>query len=337
MKKSSSFVFIILIFFLFTLPAYKLVNNLTLSIFGQSFKHVFTQIISARKNPTLPNNFNIIILGLDYRQDALENTQTTDTIIFTNINNARVSIISLPRDLWDDHLKSKINQIYPKSLLTSDNFEFIQQNYSRITGQKIDRTIIFTTDDLRNLIELIGGVNVYLENGFVDEQYPNPEYINNPSPQIPIYQTIKFNPGWNYINSSNVTEFVRSRKSQENGTDLGRIQRQQLLLSALLEKIKSDPFQINIPKIYQYWHQNISQNLSLTDLFSLIFSQSSHLNNYSLKLYTLRVGENSDQGHIYHPNYLVDGQWVFLPSKGDYHLIQQYIRNSLSANTIVPK
>jgi len=337
MKKSPSFVLIILILLLFTLSVYKLVNNLTLSIFDQSFKQIFTQILSARQNPTLTNDFNIIILGLDYRQDALENTQTTDTIIFTNINNAQVSIISLPRDLWDETLKAKINQIYPKSLLTPDKFDFIQQNYSRITGQNIDRTIIFTTDDLRTLIELVGGVNVYLEDGFVDEQYPNPEYINNPTPQTPIYQTVKFSAGWNYINSSNVTEFVRSRKSPENGTDLGRIQRQQLLLNALVEKIKIDPFQINLPRIYQYWQQNISKNLGLTDLFSIIFSQSSHLKNYSLQLYTLQLGENSDLGHIYHPNYLVDGQWVFLPSKGDYRLIQQFIKDSLLTNTIVPK
>ena len=327
MKKSLKFVF--LIFLVFSIISLFLINkteNFITAFFDQPSSRVFSQLILARQKPTLTNDINFIVLGLDYRNDSLENTQTTDTIILTNIKNGQISILSLPRDLWDSQTNFKINQIYPISLETSDKYKFIQDNFSRITGQKISKTIVFTTEDLRNLISFVNGVDVYLEKGFVDDQYPNPDYINNPSPDIPIYKTIKFNSGWNHIDNSNITEFVRSRKSIENGTDLGRIQRQQLLLQALLQKIQKNPSQINFPAIYQYWHRQISTNINLTDLFSILFSQYSYLNNFSLKQYSLEVGLNSNQGHIYHPNQLVQGQWVFLPVGNNFNLLQKYIR-----------
>ncbi|PJE67116.1 hypothetical protein COU93_00520, partial [Candidatus Shapirobacteria bacterium CG10_big_fil_rev_8_21_14_0_10_36_6] len=60
----------------------------------------------------IPQNF--LILGLDPRNDLLEKTQTTDTIIYANISPKydSVKLFSLPRDLWFYQKSIKINQIY---------------------------------------------------------------------------------------------------------------------------------------------------------------------------------------------------------------------------------
>jgi len=151
---------------------------------GVSFYLYQTQV----KNLPAPQNF--LILGLDPRNDQLEKTQVTDTIIFAHLseNSQEVKLISLPRDLWFYPKSFKINQLYQES----DSFSYLKENFSLVLGQKIDNVVVITTQDLMSLVDLVGGVDVYLENGFKDDLYPNPDYINSPSSNIPIYKTIEF-------------------------------------------------------------------------------------------------------------------------------------------------
>src|SRR3989339_2002636 len=81
MKKLQKFVFLIfLVFFIISLFLIKKTGNLITTFFDQPSSQVLSQLILARQNPTLTNDINFIVLGLDYRNDSLENTQTTDTI-----------------------------------------------------------------------------------------------------------------------------------------------------------------------------------------------------------------------------------------------------------------
>lgn len=298
----------------------------------------FPKLISEAKNhPSISNNINFIILGLDPRDDQLEKTTTTDTIILANLSkNWNINLISLPRDLWSYSLNNKINQIYPLSLSSPDKYKYIQDNFGQITGQPIDRTIVMTTSNLITLTDLVGGVDVYLDNGFIDNQYPNPEYINNPKTKVPVYKTVEFSPGWNHLNKNNITEFVRSRKSSDSavtgGTDLGRINRQQLLINALLEKIKSSQFigqPKNIIALYNFWHTQINTNLTDQDLISIAIQGYSSFPQLKLNRFTLPTGENSTFV-IYHPQKFINQQWVFIPQDKDYKSFQQFISTSLN-------
>lgn len=284
-------------------------------------------------------NFNFILLGLDKRDDQLEKTETTDTIIFASFNfsNQKINLFSLPRDIWDYENNAKINHIYPLSKETSDPFSFIQNNYSKITGQTINKTIIITTDSLINFVNIIGGVDVYLENGFTDHEYPNPEYIKNPSPKIPIYITVSYPSGWIHLDESNVAPFVRSRKSTENhraaGTDIGRIERQQLLIDAIISKIRNPEFftrYTNIVNLYNFWHQEIITNITDKDLISLGINLKDSYKNISLIKITIPVGTNPKKSVIYHPNAFINRQWVFTTPSKNYSELHQFINTSLN-------
>jgi len=279
-------------------------------------------------------NLNILVLGLDERNDQLEKTKVTDTIIFSNINlnQGRINLISLPRDLWIDKSKTKINQFYPLSLKEPDKFSFLKQQFSNITGYPIDKVLVIRTEDLIKIIDLIGGVDVNLEKGFKDEQYPNPEYIKNPSSNTPIYITVEFSSGLNHLDASNVTQFVRSRHGgdtpETGGTDLARVKRQQLLIEAVISKIKSGAI-INqwkqFPLFYNYFH-SLEQDFTDQELSDLIFKLLPNISNLKLNKINLPVGINSKDGLIYHPNYLVAKQWVFLPSDSTFKQIQEYLQ-----------
>ncbi|HNZ84305.1 MAG TPA: LCP family protein [Candidatus Woesebacteria bacterium] len=296
---------------------------------GQSPQYLLDLVTTARLNYDRHQSqkTNFIVLGLDKRDDQLEKTQTTDTIIFVSLDYSRqkISLVSLPRDLWFYDLNTKINQIYPLSLNEPDSFEFIKAKFKQLTGQSIDHVLVLTTDNLIDFVDLIGGVDLVLDQGFVDDQYPNPEYINNPSPKIPIYKTVEFKSGPIHLDKTNVTEFVRSRKggqtAAQGGTDLARIHRQQLLIEAILDKIKSGNFIQNYSqavKLYHFWNRSLIKDISDNDIVAIISHLDYQIKNLTFDKINIPIGNTAADGLIYHPNRLFNRQWVFLPSDKDY-------------------
>ena len=300
-----------------------------------------TLYTACRSNPyRSKDKINFLILGLDKRDDALEKTTTTDTIIFASLNlkTYKLNLISTPRDLWFYPQKTKINGLYPLALESkSDQFDYIQNNFQQLYGQDIDHVVIVTTDNLISFVNLIGGVDLYLENGFTDNQYPNPEYIKNPIPSIPIYKTISFPSGQIHLDQSNITEFVRSRKSAntavQGGTDLGRIQRQQLLIQAILDKVKSGQIVNNISQLkqlYSYWDQDLSKTLTDQDIIQIIDLLGKNINQISLNKIEIPIGTSPKNSIIYHPAKFINKQWVFIPTDDKYQSFHQYISDQIN-------
>lgn len=281
---------------------------------------------------------NFIILGLDKRDDLLEKTNTTDTIMFVSVNlkNQKINMISLPRDLWFYNTNSKINEIYPQSLENYNQLQYIKEQFNNLTNQPIDHVVVLTTDNLIKFVKIIGGVDIFLENGFIDNQYPNPEYIKNPNSGVSKYKTIEFKSGLISLDESNITEFVRSRKGSDTvskgGTDLARIQRQQLLLEALFNKLKSGQIvnkNLNIFELYQYWDKEIIKDVSDLNILQILTILRENISKLTLNKIEVPVGTNPKNGIIYHPDTFINKQWVFVPSDKDYQSFQEFIANKI--------
>lgn len=297
---------------------------------------------STQDNPySDKEKINFILLGLDERDDELEKTETTDTIIFASLNltDNKLTLISLPRDLWDYNTNSKINDIYPQSLKQEDRFSYIKDKFNQITGQAVDNVIVLKTENLIRLIQLAGGLDVYLENGFIDTQYPNPEYIKDPKSGASKYITVEFDTGDVHLDETNVTQFVRSRKGgdtvAQGGTDLARIQRQQLVIDALLKKVK-DGNLINsftqIFDLYKFWNKDISKDITDLQTFqigSIILNNISNGKDFTLEKKEITVGTNAKDGLIYHPATFINKQWVFIPADQEYKSFQQFFSDSI--------
>jgi len=325
-----SLLFILIIFFIY------LSKNT-----NRPFLYFPKTIISALKFTPTTDKPNFIILGVDKRDDWLEKTETTDTIIFSELDlkQAKVHLFSLPRDLWSYYTNTKINQIYPLSLDKNNSiekFEYISQNFASISGQPINRVLILSTENLKELADILGGVDLYLERGFKDELYPNEAYILNPDSDAPVYRTVEFKSGWNHLDSRNISEFVRSRKSADTaaagGTDLGRIERQQLLINTLIDKLKSslakNP-QI-IFKLYQFWG-TLEHNFTDTELISYLLKYSQKLKNIEILRHPISIGEDPKTNLIYHPAKFINSQWVYLPQDKDYASLHGFISESLNS------
>lgn len=333
----SGILFISLIFVLIFLNAsFELSKSM-----GKPANYLIKTIYQASsQNPYLSKDkINFLVLGLDERNDSLEVTQTTDTIILVSLNlkTFKINTISLPRDLWSYQLNNKINQIYPLSLNQTDKIAFIKENFKYITGQDIDHILIVKTDNLIDFVKLIGGVDLNLDIGFVDHQYPNPDYIASPSAKIPIYKTVEFKSGQIHLDESNITEFVRSRHGGETaaqgGTDIGRIHRQQLLLEAVISKVKSDSFSLTsqqLSSLYKLWDQKIIKDVSDVQAIQMLSVIGNNFFNLNLNKIDIKIGNNQKDGLIYHPTKFINSQWVYLPSDDKYLLLQNFIKESIN-------
>jgi len=305
----------------------------------RSFFYFPRIFFTALKQKDVPSRLNLMILGVDRRNDWLEKTETTDTIILSQVNFSqnKIRLFSFPRDLWDYFTNTKINQIYPLALTKADNqekFTYISTNFASISGQPIDRVLVLSTDNLKQLADILGGIDLYLETGFKDEKYPNDAYIQNPSPEVPIYKTVEFKSGWVHLDSRNITEFVRSRKSSEivavGGTDLGRIERQQQLINVLIDKLRSTLSQKPqlILDLYNYW-QGLEHNFTDTEFITYVLKYGLNLKNIQIIRYPINTGEDAKKDLLYHPVRFINSQWVFIPQDKDYRRFQQYLSQSL--------
>ena len=332
---SSFLIFFLVLILIFLNSSFEISKSV-----GKPANYLIKTIYQAStKNPYLSKDkINFIVLGLDERNDSLEVTQTTDTIIFVSLNlkTFKLNMVSLPRDLWSYNINTKINQIYPLSLEQPDKFSYIKDNFKSITGQDIDHVLIVNTNNLIDFVKLIGGVDLNLDVGFIDNLYPNPDYIASPSANIPIYKTVEFKSGQIHLDESNITEFVRSRHGGETaalgGTDIGRIHRQQLLLEAIISKIKSNSFiptQDQLFGLYKLWDQEITKDINDIQIFQIFSSISSGFSNLSLNKIEIKIGDSQKDGLIYHPTKFINSQWVYLPSDSEYKSLQEFINSSI--------
>lgn len=309
--------------------------------FGYPPKLLINTISSAHKqSKSMPAQINFLILGSDIRNDWLEVSQDTDTIILANLNTQThtINLVSLPRDIWFDPLNCRINKIYSLSLQNSNPIDFIKSNFNQVTGQKIDYILVIKTDFLSKLIEITGPVTVDLPYSFIDDRYPNPNHIKDPLNFPNPYITISFEKGPNTIDTKNIDYFVRSRKgadAQNGGTDLGRSARQQLLIMALFNTLTQiDPIKKikTLSTLYQLWSSQITKDITDTTIISLIFKLNKNITNLSFKNIAIPIGLNSNDtnGVIYHPNYFSSNAWVYLPIKNDFSYLRQYLDEHLN-------
>ena len=309
--------------------------------FGYPPKLLINTISTAYKlSKTTPDKINFLILGTDIRDDWLETSQDTDTIILASLDtkNYVVNLVSVPRDIWYSPINSRINKIYSQSLQSPNPIDFIKSKFNEITGQNIDYVLIINTDILSKLMDITGPVLVDLPYSFTDDQYPDPNHISDPQNFPNPYITISFEKGPNVIDTKNIDYFVRSRKGadvQNGGTDLGRSARQQLLIMALFDSLaKIDPIK-NIKTfstLYKLWSTQITKDITDTTLLSLIFKLNKNIINLSFKNITIPIGLNSNDtnGVIYHPKYFSSNAWVYLPTKNDFSNLWQYLDGHLN-------
>ncbi len=330
MKKSIKYLLIFFLFFIFyflVLPYKKFINNqLNISI--------IKTLIGKDNLKTYNNQVNILILGIAGSDHEGPNLSDSITIANYNFEKNKLTTISIPRDIWSDTLENKINSAYAFGEAKKPNKGGIilaKAEVQAIVGLPIQYAAVINFNKFVNLIDFLGGIDVKVENSFVDKKYPIQGKENdlcNGDPEYSCrYETISFKKGLNHMDGKTTLKFVRSRYAEgDEGTDFARIKRQQKVIEALQKKVIEliKTFKLkNYEQLYEFLDNNIKRDITNQQI-AIIFKNIILKNNFQINKIIL------DENLFINPNYEdYNGMWVLIPKNKDYSLIQKYIKDKL--------
>ena len=201
------------------------------------------------------DTFNILISGIDTAGD-ISNVGRSDVNIVLTINpkTKQILMTSIPRDYYvqlynTTGYKDKLTHagIYGIDMSINTIEELLDINinyYFRVN---------FTT--LENIIDAIGGVDVYSEYSFVS-------YIGS-------YQFYK---GYNHINGNQALGFARERKTLPEG-DISRAKNQQAVIDGIIRKLTSFSSITKYSNVINSLKDTFQTNMTDNDITSLIKMQ----------------------------------------------------------------
>ena len=213
----------------------------------QQLSHLLTKKDEAIKGED--SRINVLLLGIGGA--GHEGAYLTDTIILASLKPStnQVALISIPRDLAVEipgYDWRKINNAlaFGREMNYPGGGENLTvKMVEDVTGLPIQYYGLVDFSGFEQVIDGLGGINIYVDKSFTDYEYPTLNYG---------YQTISFKQGQQKMNGDQALKYVRSRHGNNGeGSDFARAKRQQKVLAALKDKIFSFGSLINPTKISQ--------------------------------------------------------------------------------------
>lgn len=276
---------------------------------------------------------NILILGKG--GEGHEAPDLTDTIIFASVyhNEPLLFLLSLPRDIWIPELRAKLNSAYYWGNQREEGGGLVLAKAvaEKIVGQPIHYGVVIDFSGFTKIIDEVGGVEVDVERGFVDEKYPIAGRENdtcNGDPNYSCrYETVTFEKGKQFMDGETALKFVRSRNAEgDEGTDLARAARQQKVIWALREKILSSYVLLSprrilaIAKLFENYIETDIDPSAAAILARRVFQGRERINSHVLSEDLLINPPLSPQ---------YDNLYVFIPKSGTWDEVNKWIEKLL--------
>ena len=222
--------------------------------------------------PELTRPVNILVLGtkvltsdvssppIELRNlgyEALVNSfeGLTDVMLLLRFNPAtkQLTVLSLPRDTRTYVAgvgTTKLNEanVYGGPALAARSIDEL------LGGIQADRYVRINVQGVEKLIDALGGVTVYV-----------PKDMKYKDDSQHLYIDLK--QGEQHLNGNQALQFLRFRYDA-NG-DIGRVQRQQMLMRSLIEQTLNPATMARIPQILSVVQENVDTNLTLEELIAL--------------------------------------------------------------------
>jgi LCP family protein required for cell wall assembly len=203
---------------------------------------------------------NILVMGIDRVEDAPPDSLAafdgrSDTLLLLRFDptDNTLKLLSIPRDTRVEISQHGYNKINDANALGGPALaaQVVSQTLHEVT---IDRYLRVTTNAFRELVDLVGGVEVYV---------PKPMVYSDKTQKL----EINLAEGLQVLNGDQAEQFARFRHDA-NG-DIGRVQRQEILLKALQKRLNNPTLITQIPQAIQILRQSIDTNLTMEEFLAL--------------------------------------------------------------------
>jgi polyisoprenyl-teichoic acid--peptidoglycan teichoic acid transferase len=237
---------------------------------------------------------NIALYG--YGGDGHDGAYLTDSIMIVSIQprpgrTAQVAEISVPRD-WmvpidaagGDPYYGRVNEAYSdgqaQTPARTPRFKgndhggglLADETMAHVLGLNINHFIGVDFQAFKSAVDSVGGVDVDVPDSFTDNQYPHGECDQGDC----AYTTVHFDKGMQHMDGARALIFARSRHSYDNpaeASNFARNRRQQLILTALKQKVLSVGGIGKLPDLLNALGDNVITDLGITDanaIFNLV-------------------------------------------------------------------
>ena len=326
---------------------------------GAGMVSLFVSGIISRIQLSHEKPINVLLLGVG--GGTHDGPDLTDTIIFAHIDpaNKKVTLVSLPRDLWIPSLGAKVNASYTvaSEKTPGNGLSYTEGAIGSILGQKIMYGVKIDFNGFVKAVNIAGGLDINVDRTFDDYQYPiegnedatcgmAPNAVASASAAVANgtaqgqdafpcrFKHIHFNKGEQHMDGETALEYVRSRHALgPEGSDFARSKRQEKVISAFKAKIFSAGTLLNpvkVTELIQALQGSIETNIK-QDQYGMFIGLAEQLKGAKIASTVIDDGDQQTgrYGLLTNPPISADTdyQWVLEPRAGatDYSEIQEYV------------
>lgn len=203
-----------------------------------------------RPTALVKDALNVLLIGSDSRAGA-ENgryghdpgTERSDTVILLHLSAGRRSAtaVSIPRDLMvdvPDCRRRDGSRSAPMFTQFNAAFEVggpacTIRTVEKLTDVRVDHHVVVDFEGFKDMVDAVDGVEVCLNEPIDDKD----AHLRLPAGRVT-------------LDGEQALGYVRARKTLGDGSDTGRIERQQRFLGALVSKVRSNEILLNPVKLY---------------------------------------------------------------------------------------
>jgi LCP family protein required for cell wall assembly len=251
-------------------------------------------------------------MGVDRVPEALANSPKTfngrsDTILLLHLDprDKSISLLSIPRDTKIELPGIKFRKI-GEANAKGGSALVLRLVSSMLNNITIERYVRVNTGALRELVDLLGGVEVFVPRTM--------SYKDNT-------QKLKINlaKGWQTLNGEQAEQFARFRN--DGLGDIGRMTRQQSLIQAIRNRLGSPSVVVRLPEIMRVMQKYVDTNLNFEEILALA-TFGVQLDPDHFKIVMLPGRSSSAEGDL-------RSYWILNKAKRD-RIMAQYFKQGAS-------
>jgi LCP family protein required for cell wall assembly len=212
--------------------------------------------------------FTVLVMGMDQRPGEFGMSFRTDTMILISLDpdTNRVGMLSIPRDLYVEipgYRLERINAAYGLGELEGPGggprlaMQTVQYNF----GIPVNEYVVVNFETFIRVIDLIGGIDVEVQQAIYDPEYPDMNYG---------YDPFYLDAGWQHLDGATALKYARSRHTTD---DIDRSRRQQQVLYAIRDRVTTmnqiPELALQAPRLWAELSGGIDTGLSLDQVLEL--------------------------------------------------------------------
>ncbi len=239
----------------------------------------------------MKNRVNVLALGIDESAERADwGSYRTDTMMLISVDFStnEVALVSIPRDSYVKIYNSegeiakleepmaKINTAFSAGGgAKRHGFEYACMTVSKLLDVPVQHYVCVNMPVVKQMVDAMGGVDYEMDVAFT---------MNGRS----------YSMGMQHMNGQAVLDYCRLRK---DSSDIVRVERQQKMLSLILDTMKSSDQIRNIPAMYKAAQANIETDMSFEQICALALMGAKmdmgQLSSHTVPVTAMKINERS--------------------------------------------